>query len=441
MPSTDCSLERGLPVSMDAERSILGSILLDNTLWDQAASALVEDHFSLDAHRRIYGRMKSLRDTGAPIDMVTLVEELDRRKEVEAIGGVAYLSSLIDGVPERPSIEHYVRIVLGKAQLRGLINIAQNAITEAIEHSEDPEQVIGRTEQALIQLSEQSVGKKPFVTLAEATAPTYDAMCHAGEATIKTSLPDLDDKTSGGIWKEEVCIIGGDPGSGKSAFASQIAAENARAGKRGVVFSIEMKTGRVLRRLWCYESGLFYSKLKQSPKLLSPGDHALLNEAIDTVARWPLAVDDASNLNPQAFAALARHAVMHDHAEFVVLDHIQLMTQNMPGSDEISKVTKVSAVLRQIAKDYCPVIALSQLSRQNKDQRGQRPTMRDLKGSSSLEQDASVILLTWRPTDEQGEFTKDDEIIVAKNREGEPGIVPVRFEGAVMRYVQREVGL
>jgi len=384
--------------------------------------------------------MKSLRDTGSPIDMITLVEELDRRKEVEAIGGVAYLSSLIDGVPERPSIEYYVRIVLGKAQLRGLINVCQNAIAEAIEHTDEPEQILARTEQGLIQLSAQSVGKKPFVTLSEASWPTYEAMHHAGEATIKTSLPGLDRKTSGGIWQEEVCIIGGDPGSGKSALASQIAAENARIGKRGAIFSIEMKTGRLLRRL-CYESGLLYSKLKHSPELLSPGDHAVLKETMDTAAGWPLAVNDASNLNPQAFAALARHAVLRDHADFVVLDHIQHMTQNMPGSDEISRVTKVSAVLRQIAKDYCPVIALSQLSRQNKEQRGQRPTMRDLKGSSSLEQDASVILLTWRPTDEQGEFTKEDEIIVAKNREGEPGIVPVRFEGAVMRYVQREAGL
>jgi replicative DNA helicase len=132
MATTDYSLDRGLPVSIEAERSILGAILLDNSLYDQAAEHIGADHFSLDAHRRIYSRMHDLQETGRPVDMITLVEELDRRKEVEAIGGVAYLSSLIDGVPDRPSIEHYVRIVKNKALLRGLINVAQNAIAEAI---------------------------------------------------------------------------------------------------------------------------------------------------------------------------------------------------------------------------------------------------------------------------------------------------------------------
>src|SRR5271166_1106605 len=159
MATTDYSLERGLPVSMEAERSILGAILLDNSLYDQAAEHLTADDFSLDAHRRIYSRMRDLQETGRPVDMITLVEELDRRKEVEAIGGVAYLSSLIDGVPERPSIEHYVRIVRNKALLRGLINVAQNAIAEAIEHAEEAEEVLGRAEQAIFQLSENRIGQ------------------------------------------------------------------------------------------------------------------------------------------------------------------------------------------------------------------------------------------------------------------------------------------
>src|ERR1041385_5183968 len=150
MPTTDYSLERGLPVSLDAERSILGGILLDNSLYDQAAEHLTADDFSLDAHRRIWSRMRDLQETGRQVDTITLIEELDRHREVEAIGGVAYLSSLIDGVPERPSIEHYVRIVRNKALLRGLINIAQNAIAESIEHSDEAEEVINRAEQSLM---------------------------------------------------------------------------------------------------------------------------------------------------------------------------------------------------------------------------------------------------------------------------------------------------
>src|SRR5271167_1441771 len=166
MATTDYSLERGLPVSMEAERSILGAVLLDNSLYDQAAEHLTPDDFSLDAHRRIYSRMRDLQETGRPVDMITLVEELDRKKEVEAIGGAAYLSSLIDGVPERPSIEHYVRIVKGKALLRGLINVSQNAIAEAIDHADEPEEVLERTERAVLQLSNATVSEKPLISLA-----------------------------------------------------------------------------------------------------------------------------------------------------------------------------------------------------------------------------------------------------------------------------------
>jgi replicative DNA helicase len=438
IPVTDYTLERGLPASIEAERSILGSILLDSTLWPQASASLAPDHFSLEANRRIYSAMLGLDERGNPIDTVTLVEELTQRNEIDAVKGFAYLSELIDGIPDRPSIEHYIRIVLDKSTLRGLINVCQNAIGEAIEHPEDASAVLGRTEQAILQLAENNVGKKQLISLAEATAPTYNAMFQKNVAAIKFGLSDLDHKTSGGIWREELCIIGGDPGSGKSAFASQIAAENARDGKRVAIFSIEMRAGRILRRLWCYESGLFYSKLKQSPKLLCSDDAELLDTAIAEVANWPIYVNDSSGLSPQTFAAQARHAVLRDGVDLIILDHIQLMTSIMPGSNEVDKVMKVSAVLRQLAKDYCPVIALSQLSRQSKDQRGQRPVKSDLKGSSALEQDASVILMLWRPNNE-GEFTGEDEIIVAKNREGEPGVVYANFEGALMRYMQREI--
>src|SRR6201997_3204102 len=158
MATLDINLERGLPASIEAERSILGAILLDNGLYDQAAP-LKPDDFSLDAHRRIFARMSDLQTMGRPVDMITLAEELDRRKEVEAVGGVAYLSSLIDGVPDRPSIEHYVRIVRNKALLRGLINIAQNAIAQAIEHADEAEEVLEQVEQAIFQLSENRISQ------------------------------------------------------------------------------------------------------------------------------------------------------------------------------------------------------------------------------------------------------------------------------------------
>src|ERR1019366_7237260 len=229
MATTGYSLERGLPVSMEAERSILGAILLDNSLYDQAAENLTPDDFSLDAHRRVYSRMRDLQESGRPVDMITLVEELDRRKEVEAIGGVAYLSSLIDGVPERPSIEHYVRIVRNKALLRGLINVAQSAIAEAIEHSDEAEEVLGRAEEGIFRLSENRIGQT-FMDIPSIVRNSFGSLDElykrAQEVTgLATHYKELDRITSG-LQPSDLIIIAARPSMGKTAFAINIA-ENA----------------------------------------------------------------------------------------------------------------------------------------------------------------------------------------------------------------------
>ena len=267
MATTDYSLERGLPVSIEAERSILGAILLDNSLYDQAAEHIDADHFSLDAHRRIYSRMRDLQETGRPVDMITLVEELDRRKEVEAIGGVAYLSSLIDGVPERPSIEHYVRIVKNKALLRGLINIAQNAIAEAIEHTDEAEEVLGRAEQAIFQLSENrmeqgfmdipGIIKGSFGSLEELYARGQEI---TGLATHYTQL----DKLTSGLQPSDLVIIAARPSMGKTAFAMNIA-ENASVldGKTVGVFSLEMSREALLMRMLASHAQVDSKNLRQ----------------------------------------------------------------------------------------------------------------------------------------------------------------------------------
>lgn len=433
--TSDYNLDRGLPVSLDAERSILGGILYDNSLYDEAAALMLSDHFSLEGHRRIFERMKELRELGSPIDIVTLSEYLERHKEIETVGGASYISELYSSSLERPSLKHHIRIVKGKALLRGLINVAQNAIIEAIDHSDEPEEVLARAERAILHLADVMVSEKPLVSLAEATPDAYNALCRQESIGLTTSIAKLDEKTRG-ICPEDLWVIGGDPGSGKSALASQIAAENARWGRKVGFWSIEMRKNRVMRRLWCYESGLFYSKLRDNPKFLSPADRADFEDAVKTVAEWPVFINDASSLTPQAFASQARHAVLRDKLELVILDHIQIMTEAMPGKDDIAKIKEISGILRQFAKDYCPVVALSQLTRQSKEQRGKPPVMSDLYGGRWLDMNASVILMSWVPN---GEHEHEDELILAKNREGETGCpIPVLFRKPLMRFQPRE---
>ena len=183
LATTDYSLDRGLPASVDAERSILGAILLDNFAYNQAAEALRPDDFSLDSHRRIYSRMMELSETNRPIDLITLTEELGRHKEVEAVGGVAYITSLTDGVPRRPNIEHYVRIVKDKAMLRGLIHAANGAIARALEQADTADEVLDAAETSIFRLSDDRLGRG-FVGVNEIVRESFgtiDALYERGQ--------------------------------------------------------------------------------------------------------------------------------------------------------------------------------------------------------------------------------------------------------------------
>ena len=258
----------------------------------------------------------------------------------------------------------------------------------------------------------------------------------SGEQVITTSLPAFDDITTG-IREGELWIIAGDPGSGKSALASQIAAGNAKRGKRVGVFSIEMKSGLVLQRAWSSDAEIAATKLRR-PWLMTPEEQDRLNQvATNVVGEWRIFINDLSVQTPESFTAQARLAVLKYDLDLVIVDHIQIMTSK--AKDEVERVMNTSRALRNFARDYCPVVALSQLSRPPKAAQTQRPGMRDLKGSSALEQDASVIALIWRPVDEDGRETKKDEIIVPKNRNGEaPRTIPVRYMGSFLRFVERD---
>ena len=446
MATTDYSLERGLPVSMEAERSILGAILLDNSLYDQAAEHLTPDDFSLDAHRRIYSRMRDLQETGRPVDMITLVEELDRRKEVEAIGGVAYLSSLIDGVPERPSIEHYVRIVRNKALLRGLINVAQNAIAEAIEHSDEAEEVLGRAEQAIFQLSENRIGqgfldipsiiKGSFGSLEELLARGQEI---TGLATHYTLL----DKLTSGLQPSDLIIIAARPSMGKTAFAMNIA-ENAAVldGKVVGVFSLEMSREALLMRMLASHAQVDSMALRQGFR--SKDDIRKLTRATEELTHSKLFIDDTPGISVSEMRAKARRLRQTEGLDLLIVDYLQLMSAVPIGGkrfeNRTQEVSAISRGLKALAKELkVPVVALSQLSRAPESRGGDhRPQLSDLRESGSIEQDADVVAFIFR----EEVYKKDDpdlegraELIVAKQRNGPTDMIRMAF---IKRYTRFE---
>jgi len=445
MATTDYSLERGLPVSMEAERSILGAILLDNSLYDQAAENLTPDDFSLDAHRRVYSRMRDLQESGRPVDMITLVEELDRRKEVEAIGGVAYLSSLIDGVPDRPSIEHYVRIVRNKALLRGLINLAQNAIAEAIEHSDEAEEVLGRAEQAIFQLSENRIGQG-FMNIPSIIKGSFGSLeelyARGQEITGLATHYTLLDKLTSGLQPSDLIIIAARPSMGKTALAMNIA-ENAAVldGKVVGVFSLEMSREALLMRMLASHAQVDSKDLRQG--FLTKEDMRKLTRATEQLSHSKLFIDDSPSISVSEMRAKARRLRQTEGLDLLIVDYLQLMSAVPIGGkrfeNRTQEVSAISRGLKALAKELkVPVVALSQLSRAPESRGGDhRPQLSDLRESGSIEQDADVVAFIFR----EEVYKKDDpdldgiaELIVAKQRNGPTDMIKMAFVKKYTRF-------
>jgi replicative DNA helicase len=438
MATTDYSLERGLPASIEAERSILGAILLDNSLYDQAAELLGPDDFSLDGHRRIYARMRELQETGRPVDMITLAEELDRRREVEAIGGVAYLSSLIDGVPERPSIEHYVRIVRNKAMLRGLINVAQTAIAEAIEHTDEAEEVLGRAEQAIFQLAENRIGQG-FVNIPAIVKGSFGSLEDlykrgqeiTGLATHYTKL----DKITSGLQPSDLVIIAARPSMGKTSFAMNIAENSAvHDGKVVGVFSLEMSKEALLMRMLASTAQVDSHKLRTG--FLGREDMQKLTRAMEQLMQARLYIDDTPGISVSEMRAKARGLKRQQGLDLLIVDYLQLMSAVPIGGkrfeNRTQEVSAISRGLKALAKELkVTVVALSQLSRAPESRGGDhRPQLSDLRESGSIEQDADLVAFIFR----EEVYKKDDpdlegiaEIIIAKQRNGPTDTIKLAF--------------
>src|SRR6266704_6900021 len=298
MATTDYSLAHTLPANVEAERSILGAILLDNFAYNQAAEHLKPEDFSLDSHRRIFSRMVDLSESSRAIHIITLPEELDRRSELETIGGVAYISSLLDGVPDLPSIEHYIKIVRDKALLRGIINVSTAAIARATDQSDSAEDILNDTEAQIFQLSEKRIGRG-FMGVQEIIKESFgsiDALLQRGRRItgLETHYADLDELTSG-FQKSDLIIVAARPSMGKTSFAMNIA-ENATIedAKTVAVFSLEMSKEALLQRMLCSVARVDSHKFRTGS--LWQDDMRKIAQAVEKLSQAPIFVDDTPGM-------------------------------------------------------------------------------------------------------------------------------------------------
>jgi replicative DNA helicase len=444
----DLTLEAGLPANLDAEKTILGAILLDNAAHAEAAEALKADDFSLASHRRIFLRMSELIDTGRTIDIVTLSNELARYKEVESVGGVAYLASLTEGLPRRPVIEDYVRIVKDKSMLRRLMGICSAAIAKAADQSQDAIGVLDETESQLLQVSDAGLaqGLQPLDIIVRDSFGTIDNLYkHSREVTgLATGFYALDTLTSG-LQKGELIIIAARPSMGKTALAINIA-QNAAVQHHAVVavFSLEMTKESLLRRMLSAQARVDQRHLQTG--FIDRKDQERLQGALELLVESRIFIDDSAGSSLAEMRAKARRLKQNAGGlDLVVVDYLQLMTATLPGGsrkgyeNRTQEVSAISRGLKAMAKELnVPVLALSQLSRAS-ERRGEdkRPMLSDLRESGSIEQDADVVAFIHRDSyyNRDEEMTEADraksEIILAKQRNGPTGIVHLNF---ISRY-------
>ena len=453
----DLRSDLGLPANIDAEKTILGAILLDNTAHSEAAEKLVPDDFSLDSHRRIFLRMSELMDDQHAVDIVTLANELSRFKEVESVGGVAYLASLTEGLPRRPVIEEYIRIVKDKSLLRKLMGICSMAIARAADQGETALEVLGAAESQLMEVTEKGIshGFQSLDQIVQHSFGTIDNLYkQSREVTgLATDFTELDRMTSG-LQKGELIIIAARPSMGKTALAINIA-QNAAVNHQATVavFSLEMSKESLLRRMLASQAWVDQRKLQTG--FLGREDHDKLQSALGQLVESRMFIDDTAGISLAEMRAKARRLKQNAGGlDLIVVDYLQLMSATLPSSgrknyeNRTQEVSAISRGLKALSKELdVPVVALSQLSRAS-ERRGddKRPLLSDLRESGSIEQDADVVAFIHRESyynrdEEQSDADRaKSEIILAKQRNGPTGTVQLNFISRFTRFDNPDSG-
>jgi replicative DNA helicase len=440
----DLTRDAGLPADVFAEKTILGAVLLDNAAHAEAAEKLAEDDFSLDSHRRIFLRMSELMNSQRAVDIVTLANELARYKEVEAVGGVAYLASLTEGLPRRPVIEEYIRIVKDKSLLRRLMGICSMAIARAADQSEDAIGVLDATETELLEVSGKGLtqGLEPLDQIVANSFGTIDNLYKQSRDVtgLATGFIEFDRMTSG-LQKGELIIIAARPSMGKTALAINIA-QHAAVSHNAIVavFSLEMSKESLLRRMLASQARVDQRKLQTG--FLGQEDHGKLQNALGLLVDSRIFIDDSAGISLAEMRAKARRLKQNKGGlDLVVVDYLQLMSATVPSSgkrnyeNRTQEVSAISRGLKAMSKELnVPVVALSQLSRAS-ERRGEdkRPLLSDLRESGSIEQDADVVAFIHRDSyyNRDEEMSEADraksEILLSKQRNGPTGVIHLNF--------------
>jgi replicative DNA helicase len=437
----EVTAERALPQNLEAERSVLGAILLDPDSISLVVPILSQEDFFPDTHRRIFGAMFELSQRSAEIDVLTLREELDRKGAVEKVGGAAYLTSLLDGVPDVGNVEHYARIVKEKSTLRRLIRTGQRIVREGLAGERDAEALLGEATGEIFDIAEGAVrgGFEPIGPIVRHNLDIIeDARGRQGMLSgLATGFTELDRMTSG-LQTTDLIVVAARPSVGKTSFALNLAQHVAfREGRTVGFFSLEMSKEQIGFRVLCSEADVDAKKVRDG--YASKEAAVRLVTAQAKIAGASFFIDDSAILNVPEMRAKAQRLKREKGLDLLIVDYMQLMAGHGRFDNRTQEVSMISRGLKLLAKELrVPIIALSQLSRQPEQRKGElrKPQLADLRDSGSIEQDADVVVFLYREElyDKETERKGIADVIIAKQRNGPTGDFPLVFLGDHMTF-------
>ncbi len=439
--SKDPTLQKLPPHSIEAEESILSAILLDNSTLLDVLEILSPDHFYRTSHQKIFSAVAELFSKSEPVDLVTLTNMLRDRNELEEIGGAAYLARVVDTVPSAINVQHYARIVRDKSALRRLIAKANEITQHCYDDGGDLDQVLDFAEGAVFEISEDK-HQAAFHPISKIIESNIDALeVRQGNRALVTGVPTsytrLDHMTAG-LQGSDMIILAARPSMGKTALALNIARNAAVDGNVPVaIFSLEMSKESLSERMLCSEARVDSGRLRGG--FLNPEDWNRITEAASALSEAPIYIDDSPDISATSIRTKSRRLKMDKDLGLIIIDYLQLMRGRSGTERRDLEISEISRSLKLLAKELnVPVVALSQLNRKLEERSDKRPQLSDLRESGDLEQDADVVAFIYRDEvynkDENNPNKGTAELIIAKQRNGPTGIVPLTFLGQYTRF-------
>jgi replicative DNA helicase len=439
---------KSVPANIEAERAVLGALMIDPDAIIKVANFLRAKDFYRERHGWIYDAMASLNERREPLDFVTLTDELERREQLEEVGGPAYLTDLISSTPTAIYVDHYARIVERTAILRRLISAAGKIAELAYDESQDVDEVVDRAEQIIFGISESRIHRDltPIRAIISDVVERIDFLTRNKDTLmgVPTGFTMLD-RLLGGLQKSDLLILAARPGMGKSSLALSIALNASRHNNaRVAIFSLEMSNEQLVERLLSMETAINSHRLRMGD--IHEDEWPILLEAANMLGTAPIFIDDTPGATVSDLRTKARRLYAEHGLDMIIIDYMQLMTGSSGGNgrneNRQQEISYISRSLKSLARELnVPVIALSQLSRAVEARSDKKPLLSDLRESGSIEQDADVVLFIYREDyyEEDSEKQNIAEIIIAKHRHGSTGNVSLYFRKELTQFRDLEI--